>query len=118
MKVSPTEPLIAILMCTYNGERFIAEQIDSFLNQTHKNIALWVSDDGSTDGTMIILKKYQEKFPKGRFKIINGPGKGFVMNFLSLICHKDVKADYYAFSDQDDICLDKIFRRADGSIYM
>ena len=101
---NPTlEPLIAVLMCTYNGEKFLTEQLDSLLGQSHKNIVVWVSDDGSTDNTIIILKQYQKKFPKGWLKIINGPGKGSVINFLSLLCNPDLKADYYAFADQDDI---------------
>ena len=103
MTTTAQEPLIAILMCTYNGEKFLIEQLDSFLNQTHKNIIVWVSDDGSTDGTLAIIKQYQKKFAKNQLKIINGPGKGSVINFLSLLCHSDVKADYYAFADQDDI---------------
>jgi glycosyltransferase involved in cell wall biosynthesis len=101
---NPTlEPLIAVLMCTYNGEKFLTEQLNSLLSQNHKNIVVWVSDDGSTDNTIIILKQYQKKFPKDRLKIINGPGKGSVINFLSLLCNPDLKADYYAFADQDDI---------------
>lgn len=109
MTSTSQEPLIVILMCTYNGEKFLTEQLDSFLNQTHKNIVVWVSDDGSTDGTLGIIKQYQKKFEKNRLKIINGPGKGSVINFLSLLCHSDIKADYYSFADQDDIwCSDKL----------
>ncbi|MDP4832205.1 MAG: glycosyltransferase family 2 protein [Rickettsiaceae bacterium] len=100
---STTEPLIAVLMCTYNGEKFLIEQLDSLLNQNHKNLVVWVSDDGSTDATLIMLKQYQKQFPKDKFKIIDGPSKGSVINFLALLCNPDVKADYYAFSDQDDI---------------
>ena len=83
MKTS--EPLVAILMCTYNGEKFLAEQLDSFLDQTHKNIVLWISDDGSTDSTLDILKEYQGKFPKDSLNIVKGPGKGSVINFLSIL---------------------------------
>lgn len=101
MKTS--EQIVAILMCTYNGEKFLAEQLDSFLDQTHKNIVLWISDDGSTDGTLDILKEYQGKFPKDSLNIVKGPGKGSVINFLSILCNPDLKADYYAFADQDDI---------------
>lgn len=101
--MTTSEPLVAILMCTYNGEKFLAEQLDSFLNQTHKNIVLWISDDGSTDSTLDIVKEYQGNFPKNRLKIVKGPGKGSVINFLSILCHSDLKADYYAFADQDDI---------------
>ena len=101
--MKPTEPLVAILMCTYNGENFLVEQIESFLIKNYKNIVLWVSDDGSTDGTLDIIRKYQKKLPKNQLNIITGPGRGSVVNFLSLLCHPDLKADYYAFADQDDI---------------
>ena len=52
---STTEPLIAVLMCTYNGGKFLIEQLDSLLNQNHKNLVVWVSDDGSSDATLIML---------------------------------------------------------------
>jgi len=103
MTNSTSEPLIAVLMCTYNGEKFLIEQLDSLLSQSHKNLIIWVSDDGSTDATLIILEQYQKHFPKDKLKIIDGPGKGSVINFLALLCNQDVKADYYAFADQDDI---------------
>ena len=55
------EKTIDILMATYNGEKYLEEQIDSILGQTYKNIRLIISDDCSTDNTKNILKKYQEK---------------------------------------------------------
>ena len=55
MTNSTSEPLIAVLMCTYNGEKFLIEQLDSLLSQSHKNLIICVSDDGSTDTTLIIL---------------------------------------------------------------
>jgi glycosyltransferase involved in cell wall biosynthesis len=102
---SVAEPLVAILLCTYNGERFLAEQLDSLEAQTHQNWVLMVSDDGSKDGTLDILLKYQAKWPQGRMIIRNGPQKGFCHNFLSLACDSEIKADYYAFCDQDDVWL-------------
>ena len=45
-------------MSTYNGEKYVAEQIDSILDQTYKDIHLYIRDDGSTDGTMDVLKRY------------------------------------------------------------
>jgi len=101
----PSSPLIAILLCTYNGEEFLAEQLDSYEIQTHKNWVLIVSDDGSTDATLQILQKYQAKWPLGKMTIRKGPQKGFCQNFLSLACHPDIQASYYAFSDQDDVWL-------------
>jgi glycosyltransferase involved in cell wall biosynthesis len=102
---SSIEPLVAIMLCTYNGERFLAEQLDSLEVQTHKNWILVVSDDGSRDSTVDILLKYQSKWPLGKITIVNGPQKGFCQNFLSLACDSSIKADYYAFCDQDDVWL-------------
>ena len=53
---------VAILLATYNGKRFIEEQLNSILNQTYQNFVCYINDDGSTDGTINILKKYQLKW--------------------------------------------------------
>lgn len=105
LDLSVIEPLVAVMLCTYNGERFLAEQLDSLEVQTHKNWVLIVSDDGSKDSTLDILLKYQAKWPLGKMTIVNGPQKGFCQNFLSLACDSSIKADYYAFCDQDDVWL-------------
>lgn len=96
---------VAILMCTFNGERFIKEQLESFAAQTHQHWTLWVSDDGSSDQTLEILYATQARWGEERLKIVFGPRKGFARNFLSLACRPEIKADYFAFSDQDDIWL-------------
>lgn len=105
-------PSIAILMCTYNGERFLAEQLDSIFKQEHANTLLYISDDGSTDNTLTILEKYQALWGADRFFIIDGPQQGFANNFLSLINNPNIQADYYALSDQDDIWEPKKLSRA------
>jgi len=102
---SEVGPLVAILLCTYNGERFLAEQLDSLEAQTHQNWVLVVSDDGSKDVTVDILLRYQAKWPQGKMTIRNGPQKGFCQNFLSLACDSEIKASYFAFCDQDDVWL-------------
>lgn len=94
---------ISILLSTYNGQDYLAEQLDSFLAQTHLNWDVWASDDGSKDNTRALLATYQSKWPLERLFIVSGPARGFVANFLSLVCKEDIKADYYAFADQDDI---------------
>lgn len=99
------DPLVAILLCTYNGARFLAEQLDSLESQTHQNWVVFASDDGSTDQTLEILQQYQAKWPAGKLTIRSGPQKGFCQNFLSLACDPQIKADYYAFCDQDDVWL-------------
>lgn len=94
---------VAILLATLNGERFLGEQLDSYASQTHSNWRLWVSDDGSTDKTLDILRTYQSKWGDERIEIRSGPQQGFAKNFMSLASDPQIEADYYAFSDQDDI---------------
>lgn len=102
---------VAILVCTYNGERFLREQLESFINQTHKNWSIHVSDDGSTDATLEILEEYKKQLGDEKIVILQGPRQGFAKNFLSLIKNREIVADYFAFSDQDDIWLeDKLSR--------
>ena len=101
----PGSPLIAILLCTYNGARFLAEQLASLEEQKHENWVVVASDDGSTDSTLEILRLYQAKWPAGKLTIRSGPQKGFCQNFLSLACDSMLKANYYAFCDQDDVWL-------------
>jgi len=93
---------VVILMATYNGEKYLAQQLESIANQTHREWELWMSDDGSTDRTKQIFQDFSNQVDN--FCLIKkGPRKGFSSNFLSLIQQQDVQGDYYAFSDQDDI---------------
>ena len=93
---------VAILLSTYNGERFVKEQLDSILNQTYKNIEIIVRDDGSKDNTVNIIKEYQEKY--NNIKLITGENLGFIKSFFELL--KIAEADYYSYADQDDIWLE------------
>ncbi len=98
-------------MSTYNGEKFLAEQLQSIENQKHSNWRLIISDDGSTDNTLNIAKQFQEKWGSERLNIRQGPAQGFCQNFLSMACDVDISADLYAFSDQDDVWMtDKLSR--------
>ncbi len=94
---------VAILLCTYNGSAFLGEQLESFATQTHKNWVIYASDDGSSDETLEILTEYQKTLGQDRLVTVNGPRQGFAKNFLSLIKDRSISADYFAFSDQDDI---------------
>jgi glycosyltransferase involved in cell wall biosynthesis len=98
-------PSVAILMCTYNGEAFLAEQIDSIERQDYKNWTLFVNDDGSKDATLDILKAYQKKWGVKKLHIRKGPQKGFCQNFLQIIRDKKIHADLYFLCDQDDVWL-------------
>lgn len=103
---------IAILMCTYNGERFLGDQLSSFIKQRHANWKLWISDDGSTDGTLAILEKFAMLYPNRVASIFRGPSQDHAANFLSLVSRAEIQADYFAFSDQDDIWHDDKLERA------
>jgi len=94
---------IAILLCTFNGARFLPLQLASYEAQDFTDWRLFVSDDGSDDSTPALLEEFQNKHGAAKVAIRRGPRKGFVANFLSLICDPTIKGDYYALSDQDDI---------------
>lgn len=94
---------VAILLSTYNGERFLKEQLNSLAAQSHSNWTIYASDDGSTDTTLSILEEYQIKFGPERLIIFSGPRQGFSKNFLSMVKNADIRAEYFAFCDQDDI---------------
>lgn len=92
--------LISIAMCTYNGEKYLVEQLDSLLNQTHTNIEIIVVDDGSKDSTIKILNDYQIR--DNRIKVFqNEQNLGFVQNFSKAISL--CTGEYIALADQDDI---------------
>lgn len=96
-------PTIAILLATYNGEKYLKEQLDSLLSQTMTDWHCYVHDDGSTDGTVNILNEYSERMPD-RFTILNYPATGSAKkNFMSIM--KYVKEPYAMFCDQDDAWL-------------
>lgn len=99
-------------MCTYNGAPYLQEQLDSFVQQTHTNWKLWVSDDGSHDETLDILEKTAAQWGSNKLTIFQGPRRGYVANFLTLLCRTDISADYFALSDQDDIWLPEKIARA------
>ncbi|EJL58077.1 glycosyl transferase [Rhizobium sp. CF122] len=93
---------VAILMGTFQGARFLPEQLESIRGQTYSSWSLWVSDDGSTDTTLDLVRSF-EKSVRSPVHVVNGPRRGFIRNFLTLICNPAIDAAYYAFSDQDDI---------------
>ncbi len=95
-----TMALISIAMTTYNGEKYIREQIDSILNQSYSDIELVICDDSSKDSTREILKEYEKK--DSRVKLFfNEQNLGFKKNFEKAIslCN----GEYVALSDQDDV---------------
>lgn len=106
----PFNPKVNILLSTYNGEKYLALQLESLLKQTYQNITIYVRDDGSKDNTMSILKYYcQRKSEDSLPEIVligNGDNSniGYMESFWTLL-RESGPADYYAFCDQDDFWL-------------
>lgn len=90
---------VTILMSTYNGEKYLSEQLESIFTQSYPNISLLVRDDESSDKTQKILKKYSDV---GKLNWYTGKNLGCAKSFWHLLCNCE-QADYYAFCDQDDV---------------
>ncbi len=88
---------VSVAMATYNGEKYIKEQIESILKNLKKDDELVISDDGSTDSTLDIINSFNDK----RIKLIKGPKKGIKQNFNNAIIN--TSGEYIFLSDQDDI---------------
>ncbi|MBR2239031.1 MAG: glycosyltransferase family 2 protein [Prevotella sp.] len=89
---------ITVLMSTYNGEKYLTEQIESILNQRNVDVNILVRDDGSIDGTTAILDNYSAR---SLLTWYQGANVGPARSFLDLL-RKAPESEYYAFSDQDD----------------
>ncbi|MDB2103246.1 glycosyltransferase [Clostridium paraputrificum] len=97
---------ITIIMSTYNGNAYIAEQLDSLLNQKDVSINLFVRDDGSRDNTVEIINSYKDQFNK--VVIVKEENIGATASFhraAKLAFEEGEKTEFYAFCDQDDIWL-------------
>lgn len=92
---------VNILMSTYNGEKFVAEQIESIQKQTFKDWNLIIRDDGSKDGTCEIADQFVSK--DSRIRLIRAENVGVIKSFHELV--KTHPADFYFFADQDDYWL-------------
>lgn len=98
---------VLILMSAYNGEKYLAAQLDSIFAQTYPEVSLLVRDDGSTDATGEILNTYAKRYPA--MQVMQGDNIGVWQSFFVLFQKASGKADYYALADQDDVWLeDKI----------
>ena len=102
-RIHNNAPRLAILTCVYNGENHLRAQLESFLHQSKNDFTLWLSDDGSCDSSQKIITRFTKEFPDIRLNFLNGPKKGVTANFLSLVCNSEIRADFFALSDQDDI---------------
>ena len=93
---------VSVIMCTYNGEKYLSKQLDSILNQTYPIFELYIQDDCSSDSTIEIIQEYQKKYPVIHYSV-NPEQKGVNDNFYSAI--EKAEGDYIVISDQDDIWL-------------
>ena len=93
---------ISVIMCTYNGAAYLSEQLDSLRTQTLPPYELVVQDDGSTDGTMDLLRDYQQRYPGLRIRLFANPERvGYNRNFLTAV--QRAGGDFIACCDQDDV---------------
>lgn len=95
---------ILVMMSTYNGEKYLEQQIESIMNQlVDADIMLRIRDDGSKDGTCEIIERLIEKYPE-KIELIKGINKGYNASFFDSI-NKAEGYDFYSISDQDDVWL-------------
>jgi glycosyltransferase involved in cell wall biosynthesis len=99
------EPQITILLASYNGAKYIAEQIESIIKQTYTNWQLFIRDDGSTDNSVDIIKSYCSSDARIHLITDSLGNLGSVGNFSALMQHIQHIKGYTMFSDQDDIWL-------------
>lgn len=94
-----SDALVSVAVATYNGERYLPQQLDSIYRQTYRNIEVVVTDDCSQDKTVEILERYRKKY--GLKYFVNDENLGYAKNFerAASLC----SGDYIAFCDQDDI---------------
>lgn len=107
-------PFIHILLATYQGERYLPEQLDSISTQSHRAWSLTVSDDGSVDSTVAIVQAFASRHSTHQVTLLRGPGRRSTANFFHLIRHvKETSPnDLFAFCDQDDVWLPEKLARA------
>lgn len=95
-----SKPSVSIVLCTYNGARFLREQLDTIVGQTYPLSEIIIQDDGSTDATLGIINEYKRKYPT--IKVFSNEAEhGVNGNFFSAM--RRASSDFIAISDQDDI---------------
>jgi glycosyltransferase involved in cell wall biosynthesis len=104
-------PRVCVLLSTYNGAPYLADQLDSLKAQESVGVDLHVRDDGSSDGTLSVLARYAGTWPQ-LAKVESGPNLKPAASFLELLRTAPPDADFYAFCDQDDVWLPQKLARA------
>jgi glycosyltransferase involved in cell wall biosynthesis len=103
---------VTVLMATFGGARWLGAQLASLAGQQGVGWCLVASDDGSRDGTRVILARFAADRPAGQIALRAGPGRGAAANFLSLLARADPAAPFAALADQDDVWLPGKLARA------
>lgn len=98
------KPQVEILMATYNGSKYLREQLDSILNQSYDNFILTISDDCSSDDTVSIVEEYVNRYPNKIRRIVSNKRFGNARDHFFYLM-KQCDSDYIMFSDQDDVWL-------------
>lgn len=105
--------MISVCIATYNGARYIAEQLASILKQLSAEDEVVVSDDGSTDGTIDIVRSFNDR----RIRIVDGPRRHSpTLNFEWAL--RNAKGEYIFLADQDDVWLEGKVRRCVEELQM
>ncbi|MBN2631831.1 MAG: glycosyltransferase family 2 protein [Rhodobacteraceae bacterium] len=105
VRSSARAPRVTVLLATWNGAANLRAQLDSYCAQTLPPARLIVSDDGSTDGTVAILRDFAASAPGFAVDLLEGPRRGGAQNFLHLLQAVPEGTDWVALSDQDDVWL-------------
>jgi glycosyltransferase involved in cell wall biosynthesis len=100
-------PLISVCMPVYNAERYVAEAVDSILNQTFSDFEFLILDDGSTDRSLEILRRYGDR--DSRIRLTSRPNRGLVISLNELV--DQARGEFVARMDADDISLPERFQR-------
>lgn len=104
------DPLVSVLMPAYNAARYVAQAVESILDQTYTNFEFLIVDDGSTDDTPRILRRYADRDP--RIQLISRPNTGLVLALNEMLAK--ARGEFIARMDADDIALPERFERQLG----
>jgi glycosyltransferase involved in cell wall biosynthesis len=107
MNDSPGTPLISVCMPVYNAERYLAEAVESILNQTNGDFEFLIIDDGSTDGSLEILKRYAAR--DARIRLTSRPNRGVAATLNELL--DQARGEFIARMDADDLSLSERFQK-------
>lgn len=109
-----TRPRLSVALCTYNGERYLAEQLDSVASQTRLPDELVVCDDRSTDGTVAIVREFAGRAPFPVHVTVQPENLGSTRNFQSAI--RRCQGDLIACADQDDVWLPEKLEQSEAAL--